>query len=98
MTAIKFTDKELEAIEAIRQEYSFLSTQHGQLCLTKFLVEKDITDNLRRYEILVAKEQETLKLLNAKYGEGSLDLSTGTFVPRPVAPTSPVIASAPPQA
>ena len=97
MTAIKFTDKELEAIEAIRQEYSFLSTQHGQLCLTKFLVEKDITDNLRRYEILVAKEQESLKLLNAKYGEGSLDLSTGTFVPRQQS-ASPVIASAPPQA
>jgi len=97
MTAIKFTDKELEAIEAIRQEYSFLSTQHGQLCLTKFLVEKDITDNLRRYEILVAKEQETLKLLNAKYGEGSLDISTGTFTPRQQV-ASPIVASAPPQA
>lgn len=90
---IKFTEKELEVIESIRQEYTFLSTQHGQLCLTKFLVEKDIADNLKRYEILIAKEQESLKLLNAKYGEGSLDLATGTFVPRPA--VSPIQASEP---
>ena len=70
----KLTDEELQVIKDIRQEYANLAMAFGELELQKFNI-------IEAQKELVDKETKLVKKLKEKYGEGTIDLSTGEIKP-----------------
>ena len=83
MEPIKLTEEELTKFADIQAKNNAIVNQLGSLELTKLQVEN------HRAEILVflneLREEETVfgKELSEKYGDGSIDLQTGEFLPAP---------------
>lgn len=84
----KFTQEELDRINAIREEYDKKIGEIGvanvELMLTKKRVTElhDYIDNLES-EYLQCQQQESklVEELNKKYGSGTIDLISGEFTP-----------------
>lgn len=85
----KFTDQEIAQIKEIQQKYNVLGVQLLQIKLAwkdlrnrqKELEVEEQTLEQHVYELNI-KEKELAKLLDQKYGVGSLDLDTGEFTPK----------------
>jgi len=78
---IKFTEEELGQLKTLRTRYADISHELGQLHLNQHAINKrrstlesDI-DGIQDSERLLAGELKT------KYGEGSIDIDTGVFIP-----------------
>jgi hypothetical protein len=82
---IKFTDKEVESINQLRQDVSNVFTQLGQLEIEKERRIKEVdsikNDLLSKHKELQQTEEELFKGLNEKYGDGNYDPATNTFTP-----------------
>jgi hypothetical protein len=66
----KLTAEELQAVKAIKEEYTKLAYTLGEVEIQKAMLldtQKDIT----------AREKQIAKQLQEKYGEGTIDLETG---------------------
>lgn len=84
----KFSEEELKNIQDVADTYSALQTELGNLGVQKILVderiqaiqkrEEEIRDEWKKNQIT---EQELVKTLSDKYGEGTLDPKTGNFIP-----------------
>ena len=88
MEPIKLTEEELNKFAEIQAKNNAVVDQLGNLELTKLQVEN------RRVEILKylsdLREEETVfgKELSSKYGDGSIDLQNGEFIPAPALETA----------
>ena len=78
---VSFSQEELNEIKNLRSELNQITFQLGQLEIskirilnTKDLLKKDLVN-------LEKKESEIAKKLTNKYGKGSIDIETGTFIP-----------------
>lgn len=82
---VKFTKEEMDSIQNIRTEASQIFFSLGQLHIERRNVNVGL--DLREEQIeethdaLVSKEKELYEKLNKKYGEGTLDPVSGTFIP-----------------
>jgi len=82
---VKFTKEEMESIQNIRTEASQIFFSLGQLHIER----RNVNDGLdireeqieQTHDALVSKEKELYEKLNSKYGEGTLDPVSGTFIP-----------------
>ena len=80
-TPQSFTEKELNDIKDLRSKLNQSTIQFGQLYINKLRLEeqekilKSQLSELENKEIKIAKE------LSEKYGKGSINLETGTFIP-----------------
>ena len=72
--AKKLTEEELKSIRDIKQEYTNLALTLGELELQKLNLSES-------YKQLVEKESNIAKELREKYGDGTIDLSTGEIKP-----------------
>lgn len=86
--AIKFTQEELDGLAKIQTRYQENTFRFGQLYLDKLSLDekfKQLTESetsLKNNFLEIQKEEETwLSSITAKYGEGSLSLKDGTFIP-----------------
>jgi hypothetical protein len=86
----KLTEDELDQIKTFQKKYSEITIQIGQLELRKKILtddlqkaQKNIDDTYKQYDITVDSESKFFQSLNKKYGEGSIDVDTGTFTPNP---------------
>ena len=85
---IKFTDDELNEIKSLQDSYEKSLVFFGQLSLERMSIEESIK-NLNEVEQkakidyleLQKKESTLLDKLSSKYGEGSLNIKDGTFIP-----------------
>ena len=85
--AIKMTENELAEVRMLQEKFQQKVFQLGQLYLQKLNVEVTIK-GLNEQEIklrddwvsLQKMENELIEKLLAKYGEGRLDLSKGSFI------------------
>ena len=69
-TPQSFTEQELNELKNLRDKIDEMSFQFGQLSIQKIKLEEQ------------EKEETTIaKKLTDKYGKGSIDLETGTFIP-----------------
>jgi len=81
MDQIKFTEEELGRLKTLRNRYSEVSHELGQLHLNQHAIDKrkkslfETVDSIQNSERLLADE------LKGKYGEGSIDIDTGVFIP-----------------
>jgi|TARA_A100001515_G_scaffold98918_3_gene79837 phosphopantetheine adenylyltransferase len=84
----KFSEEELKQINEVADNYSSLQTELGNIGVQKILVEERLDNITKREEEIrkewkqnQVKEQDLVKILSDKYGPGTLDPKTGTFVP-----------------
>lgn len=86
MSTKKLDKQDLEQIKAIGQSYDKLTTTLGNLEIEKFTltlrleeIEKMHTAELTKFETIRLQEQDLMKDLKERYGEGSIDINAGTF-------------------
>ena len=87
---VKFTDEELQSLQELQNTYASISTQFGQLKVSRINLERQM-ENLddaenqleQNWEENRQTESDLVKSLNEKYGAGSLNPQTGEFIPRP---------------
>jgi len=78
---IKFSDDELENIRTIQVEYQQIIYRLGQLEIEKKIIDKKSEELNTLYSDILSRETDLVTSLNTKYGQGTLDLESGTFTP-----------------
>tara|TARA_B100001094_G_scaffold332230_1_gene403426 strand:+ start:20 stop:289 length:270 start_codon:yes stop_codon:yes gene_type:complete len=86
MSTKKLDKKDLDAIQSIGKRYDELTTTLGNLEIEKFTLslrveelEKLHASELTKFETIRLQEQDLMADLKERYGEGSIDINTGTF-------------------
>jgi len=87
---VKFTEDELTSLQELQNTYVSISTQFGQTKVSRMNLERQI-QNIDEVEHQLEQnweenrktESELVKSLNEKYGAGSLNPTTGEFIPQP---------------
>ena len=78
---ISFSPNELKQLRELRLEIDKLTIQLGQLSINEIKLNETknkLKNNLLELE---KKELNLAKILSDKYGQGSIDLDSGTFTP-----------------
>ena len=81
MEPTKLTEEEITQLQNIQQSQSSLIQELGEISLIEFNLKlrKDKAENF--LNDLRVQEEQIGKELNEKYGNGSINLSTGEFIP-----------------
>ena len=84
----KFTSDEMEKIKEIQSSYVGIQQAFGQVEVGRLRLEQQLdatqkaSGDLRdKFLETQQNEQKFIEELNEKYGDGSLDLESGTFTP-----------------
>jgi len=85
---IKFTKKEIEALDNLRNAYAFIQSSLGSLEIQRLRAEQTL-EAIENQKILLesqyvqeqANESNLFEQLTKKYGAGDLDITTGKFTP-----------------
>ena len=86
--AVKFSEEELQSLQELQNTYAGISTQFGQLKVSKMNLLRQL-DSLEQSEDALEKawddnrekENELVQSLTEKYGPGSLNPQTGEYTP-----------------
>jgi len=78
---VSFSQEELNEIKNLRTELNQITFQLGQININKIRIEN--TEILIKKDLINLEEKESkiAKKLSDKYGKGSIDIETGTFIP-----------------
>ena len=87
---VKFTDDEMASLQELQNTYASISTQFGQVKVSRINLERQM-ENLDEVERQLEQnweenrqtESDLVKSLNEKYGAGTLNPTTGEFIPQP---------------
>jgi hypothetical protein len=85
MENTKLTVEEVEKLQEIQQKNAAVATELGNLEITKLQVEARKAEVVEFFNKLKEEEQAFGKELSEKYGNGSIDLEKGEFIPTPSA-------------
>ena len=81
----KLTKEELETIDSIRNEASQIFFELGRISIRRRNVNLQIDEDEEKLENqhddLVKKENDFYQTLQEKYGDGSIEPTTGEFIP-----------------
>lgn len=81
MENTKLSQEELQTIQQLQEKNRTVIMEFGEIELIKLNLERR-TDNAKQFlENLREEESAFGKLLSEKYGDGTVDLTTGEFVP-----------------
>ena len=85
---VKFTKEELDSIQEIQNTYIGIQNAFGRLGVSRIRLDQDSlnldnaeNDLRQRYEDTQNKERDFVDGITKKYGDGQLNLDTGTFIP-----------------
>jgi len=81
MENTKLTQEELQQLQEIQQQNQALALELGNLELTKIQIENRYDELVEFHTQLKDKEKEIGKELSEKYGNGTIDLEKGEFIP-----------------
>jgi hypothetical protein len=85
MENTKLTVEEVEKLQEIQQKNAAVASELGNLEITKLQVEARKAEVVEFFNKLKEEEQAFGKELSEKYGNGSIDLEKGEFIPTPSA-------------
>jgi hypothetical protein len=78
----------VEAIQKLQAEFTESSTQIGRIAIDLHYAETQLeslkqmqANALQRFETLREQENTLIAQLKERYGEGQIDIKTGTFTP-----------------
>lgn len=81
MEVKKLSQEELNKLNEFRQTEGYLVQNLGDLEIKLILINQQ-KENLKNQTLLLQQEQnEYAKQLQEKYGEGSINIETGEFIP-----------------
>ena len=80
-TPQSFAEDEIKELRDLRNQLNQIVAQFGQLYVNKLKIEETEINLKKQFSTLEKKEIELGKKLSKKYGDGSIDLETGTFTP-----------------
>ena len=88
MADTKFSQEEMDKIKEIQSSYVGVQQAFGQLEVNRIRLEQQLDstqqasiDLKEKFTEVQNNEQKFIEELNTKYGDGSLDLESGTFTP-----------------
>jgi hypothetical protein len=81
MESTKLTQEEIQQLQEIQQQNQSLALEFGNLELTKIQIENRYDELVEFHTQLKNKEQKIGKELSEKYGNGTIDLEKGEFIP-----------------
>ena len=76
-----FSEQELNELKNLRTKINRLTLQFGQISINLFKLEKTKKELENQLLSLEKEQSEIAKKRFAKYGDGSIDLESGTFTP-----------------
>jgi hypothetical protein len=86
MSTKKLDKDDLDAIKSIGRRYDDITNLLGNLEIEKFTlslrleeIEKLHSMELAKFETIRLQEQDLIAKLKDRYGDGSVDINTGTF-------------------
>lgn len=77
----KLTQEELQEIANIQNNFRNLLLEYGQIEVARKDLESRTQNADRLLQTYRNQEQEVARSLEEKYGKGSVDLESGTFIP-----------------
>lgn len=83
MEPIKLTEEEINTIRELQQKNNAVAVELGNVELSKLQIERRRAEIITFLEDLRKEEQTFGKEMNDKYGDGTIDLGSGEFVPTP---------------
>jgi hypothetical protein len=81
MENTKLTIEEVEKLTKIQQDNAAVASELGNLEITKLQIEARKNEVVEYFNKLKEEEQAFGKELSEKYGNGSIDLEKGEFIP-----------------
>lgn len=81
MENTKLTVEEVEKLAKIQQDNAAVASELGNLEIAKLQIEARREEIVKYYNDLKLEEQAFGKELSEKYGNGTIDLEKGEFVP-----------------
>jgi hypothetical protein len=85
MENTKLTPEEVAKLQEIQQKNAAIVSELGNLEITKLQMESRRANAIEFLNSLREEEQTFGKELSDKYGNGSIDLENGEFIPTPTA-------------
>ena len=76
-----FSEEELKEIKDLRLSLDTVVFQLGRISAEEFKLEENKNLLKNQLKELEKKEISIAKKLSSKYGKGSIDIETGTFIP-----------------
>ena len=87
-TDTKFSQEEMDKIKEIQSSYVGVQQAFGQLEVNRIRLEQQLdatqqasSDLRKKFSDVQGDEQKFIEELNKKYGDGALNLESGTFTP-----------------
>jgi len=85
MSNTTLTTEEIQQLTEVQTQAQQIALELGNLEITKLQLEKRKEEVIAFLNEFKAKEQELGKSLSDKYGNGTIDLEKGEFIPTPQA-------------
>ena len=85
----KLSQEELQQITDLQARNRAIVQEFGEIELVKLSIERRVENAKQYLTDLRQSEADFGKALSEKYGDGTVDLSTGEFVPAPKAEEAP---------
>ena len=81
MENTKLTQEEIEKLTNLQQKSNGIIAEFGNLEVMKLQIDARKNDLISIYNQLKTEETEFGKELSEKYGDGTIDLNKGEFIP-----------------
>ena len=86
--ATKFTEEEINKLQSLQESYMDVQNKLGQIAVARMRLQQQLdsfdnteTDLHKTFGEVQTEEQEFMKIITSKYGDGTLDPTTGVFTP-----------------
>jgi len=81
MESKKLTSNEIQEVTEIRRKFAELMNQYGVVSFSEHRLKKEKEQIEEEVDKLQKREEKFLASIHEKYGDGSIHLETGEFVP-----------------
>ena len=78
---MKLTKEEIQTLKILKENTEKITKEFGLIKLAQINIKKREDDAINLLNTLKKQEKEVVKVLEEKYGQGSIDIDRGTFTP-----------------